>query len=146
MVTLCFCVQLRSLPPEIGRLQKLRVLFAYRNRLTEVPEELGSCSNLEVPVQEAPRPQEERFSCYLCVAGAEFGQQPADHAAGLLLQPDPAEEAEPEPQPHHARPRLRLQHESSGRCVTSISPPPQRQLLPSVGVPAPGLQPPGQPG
>ncbi|XP_056868902.1 leucine-rich repeat-containing protein 30-like isoform X4 [Takifugu flavidus] len=48
VVTLLFRVQLSSLPPEIGRLQKLRVLFAYRNRLTEVPEELGACAKLEV--------------------------------------------------------------------------------------------------
>jgi len=54
METLCFlcvavcCVQLSSLPAEIGQLRRLRVLFAYRNRLTEVPEELGACTQLEV--------------------------------------------------------------------------------------------------
>ena len=42
------CVQLSSLPAEIGQLRRLRVLFAYRNRLTEVPEELGNCTQLEV--------------------------------------------------------------------------------------------------
>lgn len=30
------------------------------------------------------------------LSGAEFGQQPAVRAASILLQPDPAEEAEPE--------------------------------------------------
>lgn len=46
-VSVC-CVQLGSLPAEIGQLRRLRVLFAYRNRLTEVPEELGACTQLEV--------------------------------------------------------------------------------------------------
>lgn len=41
-------MQLSSLPAEIGQLTRLRVLFAYRNRLTEVPEELGACTQLEV--------------------------------------------------------------------------------------------------
>lgn len=47
MLMLLF-VQLSSLPAEIGQLKRLRVLFAYRNRLTEVPEELGACTQLEV--------------------------------------------------------------------------------------------------
>ncbi|KAK7944346.1 hypothetical protein WMY93_000074 [Mugilogobius chulae] len=42
----CLC----ALPPTLGALDnlKLRVLFACRNRLSEVPEELGSCTCLEV--------------------------------------------------------------------------------------------------
>ncbi|XP_031690878.1 leucine-rich repeat-containing protein 30-like [Oncorhynchus kisutch] len=40
--------QLTSLPPEIGQLRHLRVLFCYSNQLTEVPEELGNCTRLEV--------------------------------------------------------------------------------------------------
>lgn len=44
----CVVLQLGSLPAEIGQLRRLRVLFAYRNRLTEVPEELGACTQLEV--------------------------------------------------------------------------------------------------
>lgn len=43
-------VQLSSLPAKIGQLRRLRVLFTYRNRLTEVLEELGACMQLEVPL------------------------------------------------------------------------------------------------
>lgn len=132
VVTLLFRVQLSSLPAEIGQLQKLRVLFAYRNRLTEVPEELGACTKLEVPIQEVSGPRRTRSDATFCPSGAEFGQQPAVHAAGIVLQPDPAEEAEPEPQPHRSRPRLCLQHESSGRCISSIgSAHPTTSRLPS---------------
>lgn len=38
---------------------------------------------------------DERFS----PSGAEFGQQPTVHAVSILLQPDPAEKAEPESNP-----------------------------------------------
>lgn len=51
LLLVCCCLQLSSLPPEIGQLRNLRVLFAYRNKLVEVPEELGACTQLEVPVQ-----------------------------------------------------------------------------------------------
>lgn len=60
--SLCCCrlVQLSSLPAEIGQLSRLRVLFIYRNNLTEVPEELGACTQLEVEYQ-------KRFVCFLFI-------------------------------------------------------------------------------
>lgn len=51
IVVFC-CVQLSRLPAEIGQLKRLRVLFAYRNRLSDVPEELGACTQLEVNTSE----------------------------------------------------------------------------------------------
>lgn len=38
---------LDALPPDMGRLKRLRVLFASNNRFTVVPESLGDCPSLE---------------------------------------------------------------------------------------------------
>lgn len=118
-------MQLSNLPPEIGQLKRLRVLFAYRNRLIEVPEELGACTQLEVlhvfvilliillPL----------LVCLtsFCPSGVEFSQQPAVLAAAVSLQPEPTKEAQPQSQPHRSHPRLRLQHEVSGESHVSTS-------------------------
>lgn len=40
--------QLQSLPANLSRLHKLRILFCSNNPFTEVPEVLGECSNLEM--------------------------------------------------------------------------------------------------
>ncbi|TYZ14372.1 protein kinase [Hymenobacter lutimineralis] len=37
-----------SLPPDLGRLRKLRILFCSDNQFTEVPEVLGQCPELEM--------------------------------------------------------------------------------------------------
>lgn len=137
-------MQLGSLPAEIGQLTRLRVLFAYRNQLTELPEELGACTQLEVQQTLPPHLPNNNVrvlqSELCCASGAEFGEQPAFVVAGLAVQPDPAEEAQPQSQPHLSHPGLRLQHEGSG---TSVHTPPHicqsvTSSLP-VGFPPPGL-------
>ena len=40
--------QLSSLPPELGRLRKLRIIFCSSNAFTELPEVLGDCPQLEM--------------------------------------------------------------------------------------------------
>src|SRR5690606_36219742 len=40
--------QLSSLPPELGRLRKLRIIFCSSNAFTELPEVLGDCPELEM--------------------------------------------------------------------------------------------------
>jgi Leucine-rich repeat (LRR) protein len=40
--------QLTALPPELGQLQRLRKLWADRNQLASVPDELGNCGELQV--------------------------------------------------------------------------------------------------
>ncbi len=41
-------LRLETIPPEIGNLSKLQVLYLYDNHLTELPPEIGNLSNLEV--------------------------------------------------------------------------------------------------
>jgi hypothetical protein len=40
--------RLTALPPQLGQLQRLRKLWADRNQLASVPDELGNCSELQV--------------------------------------------------------------------------------------------------
>lgn len=119
-----FAVQLSSLPAEIGQLRRLQVLFAYRNRLTEVPETLGACTQLEVQLmmQTLDWRCSHRLITLCCASGTEFGQQPAVLPATCSVQPDPTEKTKSQQQPHRSYPRLCVQHEGSGmKPVLSLS-------------------------
>lgn len=166
----CRCEQLSSLPAEIGQLRRLRVLFAYRNMLTEVPEELGACTQLEVGYgccSELLCCCDARCCCPYMLplfipTGAKFSQQPAVVAACLSVQSDQTEETQPQPQPHQSCPRLRLQHEGAGMFRGSAGESQAQEVTCDLwfiawlsdgscsplcaGVPPFGLQPPGKPG